>query len=134
MLQFELAALAALLLSAEPAPARQLSLSEKLASDLMESRRCETVPENDFIACHYTYRGLLITRYQTKLLTPYVSVERLEPPMDVTVYSERSACMSIGISADTPEGTAAVWFNVGTGKFYLTPRECSDAGAKKAKK
>jgi hypothetical protein len=102
--------------------------SEKLASDLMESRTCETGQQTGNTACHYSYRGLRFTRYVPAQKMPFVNVEALQPPMMIAVGSSPSVCLAIAIVEGGAEKRPAVFFNVVDGKFYLSGRDCRGAG------
>lgn len=112
--------LAAVRSRAEPL---KLSVSQKMASDLIESRTCETVPEDDYTRCHYTYEGLRFTRVSLGKLKPrpsiFVSIDSLEPgPVTVQVLG-RGACVFIAKGADDAESVGSVAFRIQDGTFHI---------------
>lgn len=118
-------------------PDRPRILSEKLASDLRESRRCETNPDNGYLQCHYQYQGLRFTRRVVQFPSgplSHVEVESVSPQEPVTVsFSGVGPCFQINITSDNLEDVAAAMMNVSDGRISADGREigCFPKAARK---
>ncbi len=101
-------------------------LSEKLALDLQDSRRCEVNPDNGYTQCHYAYRGLRFVRRTIRLPdgrpSTFVDIERLDPgPVTVTIHGT-GPCMFVSVTAERPEDTASVGLNIQDGRIHADGR------------
>jgi hypothetical protein len=105
---------------------RLRALSEKLASDLRESRRCEVNPDNGYTRCTYSYVPLRFSRvtwsHMSSRLFPFIEIESLgEGHVSVQFYGGR--CLSVNLSSDDPSDLASAFVNVADGKISADFRE-----------
>jgi hypothetical protein len=114
--------LAVLLLTgpgARPDPQRLRILSEKLALDLVDSKRCEVIG-GSHTACRYNYEGLTFTRriFTEPFKHAFVDIEALESgAVTVQVYGD-GPCISIQASpVGRPEDIAVAHMNVKDGRI-----------------
>lgn len=124
--------------------AKALSPAEKLASALMESRRCEVVPESGYTECNYEVPGLRFTRGKLPgVYQPSVEILSASPPMRVA-FTPGFPCITIwnadDLNSEIESGAAGaarivVQFNARDGKFYVggNHRECGYRGPKGGK-
>lgn len=110
---------ALMLAGSSPGADRVRVLSEKLALDLRDSRKCEVNPDNGYTQCRYRYKGLRFVH--RKLMFPsgessFVDIERLDPG-NVGISITGSPCFAVSISSDNPDNVAAAYVNAKDGRI-----------------
>jgi hypothetical protein len=110
------------------------SNSEKLITDLMNSRRCrvDEAALGDRV-CTYGYKGVAFSRHtgprsrSSQPWSAWVEIVRVEPgPVSLSVGDQPSTCLEIVEDPETGRGDdiVAAYYNIREDIFYVVAQEC----------
>jgi hypothetical protein len=112
---------------ASPLPERLRVLSEKLAQDIQDSRRCETDPDSGYLRCSYEYEGLrfvrvVLPRPPGEPMT-WVEVESLTEGHVILSLHGYGPCVVVNVSAEEAGDLAMAHLNIRDGRVAADGRD-----------